>query len=136
MGPDIDQVARGLARKFRWRIQPSGPVAQNLIGLSTQVPATYKYLSDGPDRSYQIGNTTLTFEKTVLKEVGFKNEESALIVQALKSFGQDRVTPDVIAQIRKWLDPADRKKILVDTRTATSWIYSAIREICRENEDG
>jgi Family of unknown function (DUF6088) len=24
LSPDIDQVARALARKFRWRIQPSG----------------------------------------------------------------------------------------------------------------
>jgi hypothetical protein len=24
LGPDIDQVARAVARKFRWRIQPSG----------------------------------------------------------------------------------------------------------------
>ena len=46
LGPDIDQVARAFARKFRWRIQPSGAVALNLLGLSTQVPARAIYLSD------------------------------------------------------------------------------------------
>ncbi len=39
LSPDIDQVARALARKFRWRIQPSGATALNFLGLSTQVPA-------------------------------------------------------------------------------------------------
>ena len=50
LSPDIDQVARALARKFRWRIQPSGATALNILGLSTQVPARIVYRSDGPDR--------------------------------------------------------------------------------------
>jgi hypothetical protein len=57
LSPDVDQVARAIARKFGWRIQPSGAIAANLLGLSTQVPARAAYLSDGPDRSYKIGNT-------------------------------------------------------------------------------
>ena len=69
LSPDTDQVARALARKFNWRIQPSGATALNLLGLSTQVPARAVYLSDGPDRSYTVGNTGLAFEHTALKEV-------------------------------------------------------------------
>jgi hypothetical protein len=72
LSPDIDQVARVLARKFRWRIQPSGATALNFLGLSTQVPARAVYLSDGPDRVYQVGNTALAFEHTALKESGVK----------------------------------------------------------------
>jgi hypothetical protein len=136
LSPDTDQTARALARKFGWRIQPGGPVAQNLLGLSTQVPARIVYLSDGPGRSYRMGNTALVFEHTALKEAGFKRPESGLIVQALKSAGQDRVTPDVIAKIRRWLDPKLREKILADTRTATGWVYTAIQQICREVPHG
>lgn len=136
LSPDMDQVAGALARKFGWRIQPSGPAAQNLIGLSTQVPAAYVYLSDGPDRSYDINETTLTFKHTALKEAGFRQRESALIVQALKSLGPDRIKPRIIAKIRNWLDPKLREKILSDTSTVTGWVYAAIREICREDGDG
>ncbi len=74
------RVAHALARKFAWRIQPNGATAQNLLGLSTQVPARAVYLSDGPDRSYTIGRTKLAFEHTALKEAGFKLPESRLIV--------------------------------------------------------
>lgn len=35
LSPDTDQAAQALARKFRWRIQPNGAAAQNLLGLST-----------------------------------------------------------------------------------------------------
>jgi len=136
VSPDIDQVAGALARKSGWRIQPSGPAAENLLGLSTQVPAAYVYLSDGPDRSYEINGTTLTFKHTALKEAGFRHRESALIVQALKSLGADRIGRQTTARIRKWLDPALRAKVLDDTRMATGWVYAAIREICREDDDG
>ena len=133
LSPDTDQVAQALARKFGWRIQPSGPAAQNIIGLSTQVPARIVYLSDGPERSYQIGKTPLVFEHTALKEAGFKHRESALIVQGLKSLGADRITPQVIAKVRDWLDPGLRRKVFADTETATGWVYAAIKQIARED---
>ena len=91
------------------------------------------YLSDGPERSYQIGKTPLIFQHTALKEAGFRHRESALIVQALKSLGADRITPQVIAKIREWLDPGLRRPVLADTETATGWVYAAIRHVARED---
>jgi hypothetical protein len=135
LSPDLDQVAQALARKFGWRIQTSGAAAQNLIGLTTQVPARIVFLSDGPDRSYGVGNTILVFEHTALKEAGFKLRESALLVQALKALGPDRITPGVLGKSRAWLDPKLRGRVLVDTETATGWVYKAIRQICREESD-
>ncbi len=129
VSPDLDQVANALARKFAWRIQPDGATAQNMLGLTTQVPARVVYLSDGPDRSYKIGRTTLGFEKSTLKEAGFKLKESRLVVQALKAFGEDRITPAVIAEIRGRIPEKLRQKMLVDTRTATGWVYAAIQAI-------
>ena len=136
LSPDLDQVAQALARKFGWHIQPSGAAAQNLIGLTTQVPSRIVYLSDGPDRSYWVGKTKLVFEHTALKEAGFKLRESALLVQALKALGSDWVTPGVIEKTRVWLDPNLHEKVLVDTKTATGWVYKAIQQICREESDG
>ena len=136
LAPDMDQVAHALARKFGWRIHPSGPVAQNIIGLSTQVPASFVYLSDGPSRSYKVSNTTLAFRHTALKEASLKLRESALIVQALKSLGPERITASATAKIRKWLAPRLRIKVLADTKFVTTWIYAVISEVCAESTDG
>jgi hypothetical protein len=136
VSPDIDQVAHALARKFGWRIQPDGPTAQNLLGLSTQVPAKVIYLSDGPDRSYVVGRTSLAFDHTVLKEAGFKLPESRLVVQALKAYGEGRITPKIITLIRKKLDPKLRQRILLDTKTSTGWVYAAIQEVAKERPHG
>ena len=136
MSPDVDQVARALARKFGWRIQPGGATAQNLLGLSTQLPARYVYRSDGPARSYRVGKTELVFKHAALKEAGFRHRESALIVEALKSLGRERMTPETIEKIRFWLPASMREKVLTDTATVTGWVYAGVQEICREDQDG
>ena len=130
MSPDFDQVAQAFARKFNWRIQPAGDAALNLLGLSTQVPGRLVYLSDGPNRLYDIGNFTLEFKKSALKDVGFKYRESGLIVQALKALGQERVDDAVITTLRKQLDETACKRVLKDTVTATGWVYETIKRVC------
>lgn len=136
ISPDLDQVAHALARKFAWRVQPDGATAQNLLGLSSQIPAQVVYLSDGPNRSYQIEKNTLHFKKSALKESGFKLRESRLLVQALRALGEGHITPEVITHLRNQFSPALRKKILRDTRTATGWVYAAIQEIAKEPPNG
>ena len=135
LSSNLTQVALALARKFGWRIYPSGAGALNLMGLSSQVPGRIQYLSDGPTRSYLVGETELTFKHTALKEASFKYPESALIVQGLKSLGRQSITDDVVERIRDWLPAKSRNKVLRDTQTATGWVYSAIRRICREETD-
>ena len=132
LSPDIDQVARAYARKFNWRIEILGDTALNMLGLSTQIVAKYVYLSDGPNRTYNILGTTLEFKKSSLKNIGFKHKESSLIVQSLKALGKERITDDVIETIRKRIEPKMYPKILKDTQSSTVWIYEAIKQICRE----
>ncbi len=132
LSPAIDQVAQALARKFNWRIQPSGDAALNLLRLSTQVPGRWVYFTDGPSRQYVIGKHTLVFKKSALKDAGFKYRESGLVVQALKALGKDRVDPSVVTTIRQELGPAVCARVLRDTRAVTGWIYEIIKQVCRE----
>jgi hypothetical protein len=131
LSPDIDQVAYAFARKFSWRIEVSGESALNLLGLSTQIPAQYVYLSDGPSKSYDVMGVTLHFKKSSLKDIGFKHRESTLIVQALKALGKEHLSESVFAKIREQIDPKNDSKILRDTQGSTGWIYEAIKEICK-----
>jgi hypothetical protein len=132
LSPDIDQVAQALARKFNWRIQASGDTALNLLGLSTQVPGKWIYLSDGPSRSYAIGEQELAFRKAALKDTGFALRESGLLVPAIKALGKEHVDPAVVEKLRQWLDPKLRARLLRDTRMVAGWIYEIIKQICEE----
>lgn len=128
LSPDIDQVANACARKFNWRIEVSGESALNLLGLSTQIPAQYVYLSDGPSKSYDVMSVQLNFKKSTLKDIGFKHRESTLIVQALKALGKEHLSAEVFAKIREQIDPKSYSKILRDTQGSTGWIYEAIKK--------
>jgi hypothetical protein len=132
LSPDFDQVAQALARKFNWRIQASGDAALNLLGLSTQVPARIVYLTDGPSRSYQVGQSELCFKKEALKNIGFKHLESGLIVHALKSLGQEHIDDAVIEKIRQKIDSKKHKQIMRDVSSVTGWVKEAIWKICRD----
>lgn len=81
--PDIDQVAHALARKYGWSIQVTGNAALNIMGLSTQVPTRYLYLSDGSSKAYLIGAVELEFKKARYSLLNTKRQDSALLVQAL-----------------------------------------------------
>lgn len=136
MGPDIHQVARALARKFGWRIQPSGTAAMNLLGLSTQVPSQYLYQSDGPNRHYEACGTAIQFKHGTLKDAGFRHDESGLIVQSLKTLGETHITDETISRARQWLPVDKRTRVLKDTQRVTGWVHEVIKQICREDSDG
>lgn len=130
LSPDIDQVAHALARKFNWRIQPSGDTALNLLGLSTQVPGKWTYLSDGPSRQYQIGMQGIAFRHAALKDTGLSHYESSLLVQALKALGKDQINDETIEKLRHWLAQSMRKRVLQDTSKTTGWVFELIKRIC------
>ncbi len=132
VGPDVDQVARALARKFRWNIQATGMAALNVLGLSTQVQGRYAYMSDGPNRKYDLDGKELTFVHTAVKDSGFKLRESGLLVEGLKALGPDRITEDIVKRLQTTIPNAIKPKILKDTRTAVAWVRDAILKICRD----
>ena len=59
LSPDIDEAARAIARRQRWKIVPEGAWAANLLGLSTQVPSKIIYLTDGPNNEVPIGRRSI-----------------------------------------------------------------------------
>ncbi|MDK9726051.1 MAG: DUF6088 family protein [Sterolibacteriaceae bacterium MAG5] len=133
LSPDVDQVAQALARKFNWRIQPSGDAALNLLGLSTQVPGRWVYLSDGPSREYALGDDgrqVLAFRKSALKDAGFKLRESGLLVQALKALGKERVDAATVAALRRRIDAKLHPRILADTRHVAGWLLQIVKQVC------
>jgi len=132
LSPDIEKVALAYARKFNWNIEVSGNTALNILGISTQVVGKYTYLSNGPNKIYKLENgSTIEFKKSSLKNIGFKYEESSLIVQALKALGKDRVDEAIIKAIKEKIEPNKFAKILNDTKSSTVWIYETIKKICK-----
>lgn len=128
--PAVDNVAQALARNFGWTIVPSGDAALNILGLSTQVPATYVYVSDGTYKEYTFHNITIQFKRTTNREVSKLSYKTALIIQALKALGKDRIDDSIITRLQSILAAEEKAIMLLEAKTATAWIYDYIKQIC------
>ena len=131
VAPDPNKVAYALARNFGWTIVPSGDTALNLLGLSTQVPATWIYVSDGQYKEYVYDNTTIRFKRTTNKEVSKLSYKTVLTVQALKALGREKIDDTVIGRLRALLTAEEKQTMLEEAMATTSWVYECIKRICR-----
>lgn len=134
VAPSPNKVAHALARNFGWTIVPCGDTALNLLGLSTQVPSQWVYVSDGAYKEYTFDNTTIKFKRTTNKEISKVSYKTALTIQALKALGKENITKQVISRLKKILTDEEKEKMLAESKSATSWVLELIKVICKDEE--
>lgn len=131
---DPNAVAKALARNYHWTIVPCGNTALNLLGLSTQVTATWSFISDGPYKTYEWNSTKLEFKHRTNKEITNLSYTTSLIISALKTLKRNNVTPKVIQMLSEKLSDEEKQACLKEATESTDWIYDTIRKICRGDE--
>ncbi len=129
--PIPDQIAHAIARNYNWIISASGNTALNQLGLSTQVPADWSYISSGPYKKYKYGNITLTFAHRSGSQMVGMSEKTLLLIQALKAIGQGNISDADMKRIRNRFSADEWQAILSESRHTISWIYEVIKEICK-----
>jgi len=132
LSPDIDEAARAIARRQRWKIVPDGAWAANLLGLSTQVPSKIIYLTDGPNNEVPIGRRTIHFKHARPKAMAGLEGKFALVVQALRYLGKEAVGQPEIETLREALSPAEKRKLVKDARFGVDWIYEVAKRIAEK----
>lgn len=125
--PGIDDIAQAIAQRDKCRIVPSGDLALNKLGLSTQVPMNAVYLTDGTPRRIKVYNGRgILFKHVVPKRLNFKSELMMLITFALQRLGQDNITSDQINHIQQLLLTVPKEQISKDLKLVPGWIRSII----------
>lgn len=132
--PSPYRVAMAIARKFGWTIAPSGNTALNQLGLSTQVPAKWSYISDGPYNHFQFGTVELEYRHRSNKDISGLSYKTALVIQAIRALGKEHVGSAEIEKIRRCLSEKEKENLLTEAQQSTAWIYKYIKEICRKEE--
>lgn len=120
--PSAEEIAIAIAKRDRARIVPTGIQALNKLGLSTQIPLKAVFLTDGAARSIKIGKRTITFKKTSPKNLLAKGEISSLVIQALKSIGQNKLENESLKKLQTILRKEIKENILHDAKLAPAWI--------------
>lgn len=97
--PSIDVIASAIAERDKAQVLPTGAMALNILGLSTQVPMYPVFITSGSARVISIGGRKITFKRAVPSNFAIKGKKRRLIVQALKSIGEKQVTSEDISKI-------------------------------------
>lgn len=126
--PSTESIAIAIAKRDKARIIPTGALALNALGLSTQVPMNVVYLTDGSARKIDLGKRKIVFKKTSPKNLATFGEISSLVIQALKEIGKNNVTADEIQIILKHLKNEDPFRLNNDIRLAPEWIRVIMRK--------
>lgn len=126
--PSIEEIADSIARRDKARIVPTGIHALNKLGLSTQIPMNFVYLTDGTRRKINIGNgKSIQFRFTSPKNLAFTNKLAMLVTFALKELGQGKITESQIAQLKQILAKESKEKVMADASLMPAWIRTIIK---------
>lgn len=122
-------LAECIARKYGWDIVPTGEIAINYYGLSTQLPSKYLYSSTGPYRKYNVNGNEISFKHTSNKKMSNMSKKVQYLIQAISNYGknnfEDKSKKKLVANVDEFtLDEALEQAKLVD-----NWIYELIKEL-------
>jgi hypothetical protein len=126
--PAAEDIAKAIAKKDKARIIPTGVLALNALGLSTQVPLNLVYLTDGSARIIKIRKRTVKFKKISPRNLSAIGPVSSLVIQALKEIGKDKVTEKEMVIILQHLKSEDPYRLEHDIKLAPEWIRIIMRK--------
>ena len=129
LSPDPIAVARAMARQTGSTIQVTGARAANTLGLTDQVPAKVVYLTDGPTRTVQVGNQTISLHHASKRNLVGAGQPSGIVFQALRYLGKDQVRDDTIVKLRQVLSPQQKKDLRRHVGRAPDWTREVIEQI-------
>jgi hypothetical protein len=106
-------------------------MAANALGLSTQVPAHFDYLTDGPSRKVAVGRRSVRLRHVAPKRLKLPAGASS-VVEALRYVGRPAVArfgDADIARIAAALSDADRKSLQSGVHLYPDWMRPTIDAI-------
>jgi len=135
VGPDPNRVAQAIARQRGIRVTPSGAVAANLLGLTTQVPAKLVFLTDGDRKTIRVGKQIFVLKRVVPKDFAAEQSPAAMALRALKHLGKDAIYQATLDRVRQQLTAKDRREMLRRSAYMTDWLQAVARRIAAEGND-
>lgn len=131
--PSTKDLAEKYAERHGWKILPTKETVLNGLGLSTQVPVRTEYLSTGPYREIEYYGNVIRFKHTdqlTLLQIPYPN---ALVIQAIKEIGKNRMTPKQFQRLCTYCKEHVFEDLLCEKTKIPSWIRRILRKIEEEN---
>lgn len=126
--PSVDKIVQAIAARDNAEVLPSGMTALNVLGLSTQVPMKYSYLTTGSERIIKLENQEIRLKRGVPKNFCYETKLIALLVQALKTLKQQNVGEEELQVIRNLISrEPDRSALEKDVDMMPVWMKRIVK---------
>lgn len=130
--PSIEHIVKAISIRDKAQILPSGDTALNVLGLSTQVPMSYSFLTTGSARKLSIGKRQVTLKRGVPRNFAYKTQLIGLIVQALRCLGEPNVTSKELEQIQRLITKeSDKEALIRDVHMMPVWMRRIIKPMTK-----
>lgn len=134
--PSVEKIVQAIATRDNAEILPSGMTALNSLGLSTQIPMNYTYLTTGSERTIKLANQQVVLKRGVPKNFCYETRLIALLVQALRALKQENVGKEELQTIRTLINKEPDKEALVkDVDMMPAWMKRIVKPMLKSNED-
>lgn len=133
--PSTEAIARAIAKRDKARVIPTGSLALNALGLSTQVPMNAVYLTDGTARKIDLGKRKIIFKKTSTKNLSAIGQISSVVIQAAREIGKDNTFENEKQIIIDHLKKEDPYRLEQNIKLAPEWIRIIMRQALKKDTD-
>lgn len=134
--PSVEKIVQAIAVRDNAKVLPSGMTALNALGLSTQVPMNYTYLTTGSERTVKLTNRQVVLKRGVPKNFWYETRLIALLVQALKTLKQENVGQEELQIIRSLIEKEpDKEALAKDVDKMPAWMKRLIKPMLKPHED-
>lgn len=126
--PSVDKVVQAIAVRDNAEVLPSGMTALNALGLSTQVPMNYTYLTTGSERTINLSNRKVVLKRGVPKNFCYGTRLISLLVQALKALKKENVGESELKVIRQLVSKEiDKETLVKDVDMMPAWMKRIVK---------
>lgn len=126
--PSVDKIVQAIAVRDKAQILPSGMTALNALGLSTQVPMNYTYLTSGSERTVNLSTQKIFLKRGVPKNFCYNTKLIGLLIQALKTLKQENVGEAELQTIRTLIaKEPEREALMTDVSMMPAWMKRIIK---------
>ena len=133
--PSVEQAVQAVAAQRGEVIVPSGAVAANRLGLTTQVPIRPVYLTSGRSRKMNFGNQVIELRHAPRWQLVLAHRPVGQAVRALAWLGPERADA-ALESLRKKLPSEAFNELVAAAPQFPTWLARSVGKVAYADRSG
>jgi hypothetical protein len=126
--PSVEKVIEAVAAQRGETIVPSGAAAANTLGLTTQVPVRWVYLTSGPSRTLRLGRQTVELKHAPQWQLVLPSRPAGQAVRALAWLGPTKAH-ETMRRLKRTLPATELDALAAVGPRLPSWLAEPVSQI-------